>query len=974
MKPNYIIRSALVFIMAVSALLSLYPAESQASELTFTGRRGSSYTARWDTTIYEISITTPDGRYPWDFLSFTGYQGAIMLGGYPDIGSIFAFSDSNSLAGAQPGDILRIKGRDVHGLSHLTKIGLVIGSGPSAQRAWFSDGTITEWLLAPDYVGYKVTVLGRQAIVRLSHVATGDYQFAGVIEVALNDPTNARIVFASDLEPALSYRYSVEFRDTPDTAMSFDAAQSAVVGSARLDTNQELAYGQPVLAYLYSSAPLQSWSANNLSFDQYLAADTLDEQLASGYTDGRSALSITAQPLQYFYIGNVVLDPANRADPTPLMASMRSARLAALQELPTIQSQNLPRFEFVNVMANLFHAYLFNPDGWVDAVDLAFIYSADSLIPITSFPELLPTAWHSTLQDLLVILANVRYANPDEGRYWWKADLNGETPLPNWYTGNIPDLFDCLPNGQLYQRRQFSDLHSTAEYISGLLNYYRISGDLAFIQSQEAALDDVLAALKRFDTAYDDEFGDDGNLYPHVLIPVADLGQIQGVYPSETSALIYAYEDAADLLDLLGRSTEAADLRTNYVAPMKAGFDAYFWNDTFGFYIPLADQRSGTKNDGEIYADKWSHNLLFAVKGDIGKSRLEESLATYIIPGDFYEPEGDVHWLSTDSENFAQPGRWGLSTGYTNGFDMQGGFYVGIPPVLPPIGYYQLGQTVPGDQYANIFLDRWAQMGPYEGMNEWQGQVPGRFYERAIYIESTAAVTWLLKEALGLSVDGTTVTIAPKLGGEFVARNLHVTSQGMTAVLDYGRDAEGCEYLDISNNDGLTIVAPQTGDCNPTPTPTAAPTDTQTPTDTPTLTPTPTDTPTNTPTWTSTPTNTPTPKPTETPTPTPTDTLTNTPTWTATPTDTPTATASPTLTPTPQQQEVSHTIYLPLILKNASTDSGYDLEELMAQRPMPAGEHAPPVWPVGYTPMLRSLLCETHSPGCPSGLMFDRTK
>ena len=909
MKPQYITRSVLVLVIVVSGLLVLAPIESQAGELTFTGRRGSSYTATWNTNTYEISISTSDGRYPWDFLSFTGYQGAIMLGGYPDIGNIFAFSSASSMAGTQPGDILRVKGRDVHGLSHLTKIGLVIGSGPSAQRAWFSDGTITEWLLAPDYVGYKVTVLGRQAIVRLSHITTGDYQFAGIVEVTLNDPTDARIVFASDLEPALSYQYSVEFRDTPDTSMSFDTAQSAVIGSARLDTNQELAYGQPVLAYLYSSAPLQSWSANNLSFDQYLATDTLDKQLVSGYTDGRSALSVAAQPLQYFYIGNVVLDPASRADPASLMASMRSARLAALQELPTIQSQNLPRFEFVNVMANLFHAYLFNPSGWVDAVDLAFIYSADSLIPIASFPELLPTAWHSTLQDLLVILANVRYSNPDEGRYWWKADLDGETSLPNWYTGNIPDLFDCLPNGQLYQRRQFSDLHSTAEYISGLLNYYRISGDLAFIQSQEAAFDDVLAALKRFDTAYDGEFGDDGNLYPHVLIPVADLGRIQGVYPSETSALIYAYEDAADLLDLLGRSTEAADLRTNCVAPMKAGFDAYFWNDTFGFYMPLADQRSDTKNNGEIYADKWSHNLLFAIKGDIGTSHLEETLATYVIPGDFYETERDVHWLSTDSENFAWPGRWGLPTGYTNGFDMQGGFYVGIPPVLPPIGYYQLGQTAPGDQCANIFLDRWAQMGPYEGMNEWQGQIPGRFYERAIYIESTAAVTWLLKEALGLSVDGTTVTIAPKLGGEFVARNLHVTSRDMTTVLDYGRDAEGCEYMDILSNDGLTIVAPQTGDCNPTPTLTT------TLTDTPTATATTTSTPTDTSTATATATSTPTSTPTDTPTATATATSTPTSTPTDTPTATATATSTPTDTPTPVPTEAGYQLYLPLVLK-----------------------------------------------------------
>lgn len=39
---------------------------------------------------------------------------------------------------------------------------------------------------------------------------------------------------------------------------------------------------------------------------------------------------------------------------------------------------------------------------------------------------------------------------------------------------------------------------------------------------------------------------------------------------------------------------------------------------------------------------------------------------------------------------------------------MQGGFFDGIPPVLPPAGYYQLGQTAQGDQYANTYLNRWA--------------------------------------------------------------------------------------------------------------------------------------------------------------------------------------------------------------------------------------------------------------------------
>jgi len=91
----------------------------------------------------------------------------------------------------------------------------------------------------------------------------------------------------------------------------------------------------------------------------------------------------------------------------------------------------------------------------------------------------------------------------------------------------------------------------------------------------------------------------------------------------------------------------------------------------------------------------------------------------------------------------------------------------------------------------------------------------------------------------------------------------------------------------------------------PTPTPTNTNTATPTPTNTATATATPTNTatatatPTNTATATATPTNTATPTPTNTATPTPTNTATPTPTNTATPTPTNTATPTPTNTATP---------------------------------------------------------------------------
>jgi len=778
------------------------------NQYTFDGRRGTGYTATWDSSTYEITIATPDGNFPWDWISFVGTDGAISLAGYDDIEHIFCCSNPGSISGAEAGDIIRVKARDIHNLAHLTKIGLVIGSGPSAQRAWLSDGLITEYRLAPHYVGYTAQVLGRQVTVRLSSLSPGDFQAVGVIEVTLDDPTNARLVLASDLEPALDWRYGVEFRDTSDTLLSFDSSAQAVVGLAVLDTEDEQQYGQPLPVYLYSSAPLQSWSANNLTFDAYLNADTLDGQIASGANDGRSALSVVAAPVQYFYIGSTLLDDATRADPTAAMEAIRSVRLGALAQLPLVDAPAIPGLKLVNVVSNLLNAYLINPGGKVYAVDKVVIYAPDTLIPINTAPHLLPDYWLDAFADMLAQFGQYQYQGGD-GEYWWKMDGDAG-PVPDWYGGNIADVYYFLPDGQLARRWQFSDAYSTAEWISGLANLYRVRGNLSFLQARETEFDAALAALQRFDGEYDATFGQDGNLFPNLLVPMGDLSRIQGEYPAETGQTILAYEDAADILDLLGRGAEAANLWIGYVNPMKAAFDAFFWNGAWGYYLPKGDQRSQTKSPGEWYTDKWCQTMIPPLGNDVGDTHLADMLTTYTAGG-FYEPAGDVHWLSTDSENFPWPGRWGLNPNYTNGFIMQGGFFVGLPPVFPPVGYYQLGQINQGDQYANIYADRWLDMGPYETMNEWQGTVPGRFLESSMYIEPTFATTWLLQEALGLEVEGTTVTIAPLWNDPFVVRNLHITSQGLTAVVDYARDDQGQETINIVSNDGLTIVTPHIG-------------------------------------------------------------------------------------------------------------------------------------------------------------------
>ncbi|RMF39609.1 MAG: hypothetical protein D6755_14145, partial [Anaerolineae bacterium] len=556
----------------------------------------------------------------------------------------------------------------------------------------------------------------------------GTLDFVTLISVTLDDPSDAQLIFATDLEPAISYTYGVEYHNSPDTQLAYDAAQEAIQGTAQMNGGDELAYwaraGQPVRAYLYASQPLLGWSASNQPLDAYLNAETLDESVASGYNDGRVAIAIQAQYTQYFYIGTTVLADPMRTDPTPQWEALRAARLENLHRLPVMSADALPGLALTSMLANLLNSYLINPQGRVYAADRMFIYTPDSLLPLISYPALIPPDWQDTYRDLLDTFAAQAYPSPPvhgTDMYWWKLDLGGPSPLPDWYGGNISDLPIYLPDDSLYNRRQFSDVHSTTEYLVALRAYYQISGDLAFIQAHESTIDALTLSLQNFDTTYDAEFASDGLLFPHVMMSVADLSTLDGVYPAESAATIYAYEAAADLLDALGRHADAQALRNNYAAPMRAAFDATFWNASAAFYMPYADQRNADgKADGQMYQDKWSNNLLFSLRGDVGATHKAEVLSTYTAPGVFYEPGGHVHWLSTDSEHFMDHGGYGISPAYNNGYIMEGGFF-SMLSALAPIGYYQMGNTSAGDQYAAIFLNQWLQMGPYETMMEYNG-------------------------------------------------------------------------------------------------------------------------------------------------------------------------------------------------------------------------------------------------------------
>ena len=129
---TWIARAVVPFVVLTFIIAQFSPAGSQSgsafadltpNQLTFTGRRGASYTAAWDPSTGSITFTTPDSTFPWDWISFVGQAGAVALNGYPNVGATMARADPTVLDGAAPGDLLRVKGSGVLGLAQLTKSG-----------------------------------------------------------------------------------------------------------------------------------------------------------------------------------------------------------------------------------------------------------------------------------------------------------------------------------------------------------------------------------------------------------------------------------------------------------------------------------------------------------------------------------------------------------------------------------------------------------------------------------------------------------------------------------------------------------------------------------------------------------------------------------------------------------------------------------------------------------------------------------
>ena len=77
--------------------------------------------------------------------------------------------------------------------------------------------------------------------------------------------------------------------------------------------------------------------------------------------------------------------------------------------------------------------------------------------------------------------------------------------------------------------------------------------------------------------------------------------------------------------------------------------------------------------------------MLVPLRGDVGNSRLAELLGT-LTRSQFYDADNNYRWMSTDSENYWPDSYFG------SGYVMHGGFFNGIPNMIPAVASYQLGQ------------------------------------------------------------------------------------------------------------------------------------------------------------------------------------------------------------------------------------------------------------------------------------------
>ncbi|MFC2154046.1 carboxypeptidase regulatory-like domain-containing protein [Candidatus Altiarchaeota archaeon] len=768
----------------------------------FTSQYNTTYTAWWDYDNYSITFQEPQGRFPWGDYSFIGNWVTVTINGHPNLRDKIV-ENRIDLESTKVGDISKINARSVISYAHTTKIGLQVNTSSGIQRAWLSDSNISRYFITPSHIGYTTQVLGREVTLKASALGQNLTQEVAVIAVEVNDSSNLKIILASDLEIEQNH-VAVRYENYPEDFVSYNSSVDAL----KIEENDDL------YAYLYSSQPILSYQANNQDFNTYLNATTLSNYTAPEVNDALSAIQVEAsENTTYFYLGNFIMDSGIREYPEPLIQELENRRKEILDQTTRLHINGKPEVEAAYLLINIYLASFINYQGdHLSYSDALHPYTPDSLGGIVYSPEVLPPKLLSYYPSYLDFLRQYQFNSSDDGIYRWKRIFHGGSgygneELRSWYTGGIPDIIMIHKDGSVHEKTMYSDLTGTSLYIISIYQVFQASNNLSFLSDFQGSLDQAFNHIQEFDRQYDLEYGEDDNLYPNILVPMSDIADAPGEYPYESLMAIEAYKAYANILEKLGYYENASNITTNLVQPMEEGFEDYFWNQSFNYYVGKADQRviglGGDLEPNQTYFDRWSPiatNLFRNKKKDNKTQSIVNQLDSPI-----FRDEWGTHWLSNDSQHFYKNSNtYGPNT--YNGHDMEGGYFL-APTAWTAVGKYLLEENKRGDDILRDFSELTMKNGPYETIMVPFDQEthPLQATPTTAYIEVPASTHWMLKAFLDIEVNGTSVKVEPLAYHGFSAKNVSITSQGLNAVIDVNKNASGV-FLNAKSNEGLNIT------------------------------------------------------------------------------------------------------------------------------------------------------------------------
>lgn len=401
-----------------------------------------------------------------------------------------------------------------------------------------------------------------------------------------------------------------------------------------------------------------------------------------------------------------------------------------------------------------------------------------------------------TTRDALAFLARFQRAD-------------GKVPHEISQSAGIVDWFADYPY-------PWASADATPLFVVALADYWRLSGDEAFVREHWETAKRALAFTSATDT--------DGN----GLVENTGVGHgwVEGgaLYPPheelyQQALFVQAARDLAELADRLGESRLAADARAEADATL-AAVEAAFWNDADGFYAfgtafpgaPNLSERTGPLTDADM---RENTSFLSAENRDLGDlTVVRENTALQGVPhwwgllDDARSQEAITHYGSAgiatdwgariltkesdlyDPLSYHNGSVWALFTGWTS------------------MGAYRYGRPHVGAQalFANALLTPQDALGYVtELLSGDYNTAFGRSSHHQIWSEAMVA-TPLVRGLLGVEVTdgGEAVRIAPQLPADWPFVRVQNAPAGTgTFGLEIERDAE--RY--VVRLDGLTAEA-----------------------------------------------------------------------------------------------------------------------------------------------------------------------